>query len=168
MANGESEVSRLVDQLEREHSGEPWHGQPLGDILSGITHQQAAVRPLAGGHTIWEIVLHLTAWKNEVRRRLGGAPAGNPSEGDWPAPPPSPSADAWGQALDALEEAHRALVDTIARLPDRQLFELTNDPRVDENGSADTYFQLVQGILQHDVYHSGQIALLKKAVGRSP
>ena len=168
MTNGDSEVSRLVDQLEREHSGEPWYGQPLGDILSGITHLPAAVRPLPGGHTIWEIVLHLTAWKNEVRRRLGGAPAGNPSEGDWPAPPPSPSADAWGQALDALEEAHRALVDTIARLPDRQLFELTNDPRVDENGSADTYFQLVQGILQHDVYHSGQIALLKKAVVRRP
>ena len=72
MANDESEVSRLVDQLEREHSGEPWHGQPLGDILSGITHRQAAARPLAGGHTIWEIVLHLTAWKNEVRKRLGG------------------------------------------------------------------------------------------------
>ena len=54
MANGDSEVSRLVDQLEREQSGEPWHGQPLGDILSGITHQQAAVRPLPGGHTIWD------------------------------------------------------------------------------------------------------------------
>ena len=67
MANGDSEVSRLVDQLEREHSGEPWHGQPLGDILSGITHQQAAVRPLPGGHTIWEIVLHIIAWAEIVQ-----------------------------------------------------------------------------------------------------
>ena len=49
MGNGDSEVSRLVDQLEREHSGEPWHGQALGDILSGITHQRAAARPLASG-----------------------------------------------------------------------------------------------------------------------
>ena len=85
MANGDSEVSRLVDQLEREHAGEPWHGTSLVGILTGITHQQAAARPLAGAHTIWELVLHITAWKNEVRQRLGGAPAGDPSEGDWPA-----------------------------------------------------------------------------------
>jgi uncharacterized damage-inducible protein DinB len=166
MANGDSEVSRLVGQLEREHAGEPWHGTALVGILTGIEHQQAAARPLPGAHTIWELVLHLTAWKNEVRRRLGGAPAGSPAEGDWPEPPPSPRAEAWRQALDALEDAHRALVDTVARLPDQQLFESTNDPRVDENGAADTYFQLVQGILQHDVYHSGQIALLKKGVVR--
>jgi uncharacterized damage-inducible protein DinB len=163
MANGDSEVSRLVDQLEREHGGEPWHGTSLVGILSGINAKQAAARPLSGAHTIWELVLHLTAWKGEVRRRLGGAPAGAPDEGDWPGPPSSPTPEAWRQALDALEEAHRALVDTIARLPDGQLSELTNDPRVDE-GSADTCFQLVQGVLQHDVYHSGQIALLKKAL----
>jgi uncharacterized damage-inducible protein DinB len=163
MRNGDSEVSRLVDQLESEHGGEPWHGTSLVGILSDIGPHQAAARPLAGAHTIWELVLHLTAWKNEVRRRLGGAPAGSPSEGDWPRPPSSPTAEAWQQALDALVDAHRALVDTIARLPDQQLFELTNDPRVEGDESPDTYFQLVQGILQHDVYHSGQIALLKKA-----
>jgi uncharacterized damage-inducible protein DinB len=167
MANGDSEVSRLVDQLEREHGGEPWHGQPLAGILSGLTHQQAAARPLPGGHTIWEIVLHLTAWKNEVRNRLGGAPAGEPDEGDWPVPPSSPGPDEWRDALAALDEAHHALVSVIARMPDSQLFDRTNDPRVDAE-SADTYFQLVEGILQHDIYHSGQIALLKKAVGRSP
>jgi uncharacterized damage-inducible protein DinB len=164
MGNGDSEVSRLVDQLEREHSGEPWHGQPLGDILAGITCHQAAARPLAGGHTIWEIVLHLTAWKNEVRNRLGGAPAGAPSEGDWPAPPSSPQADDWRDALAALDEAHHALVAVVARIPDAQLFEPLNDPRVGENEAPDTYFQLVQGVLQHDVYHSGQIALLKKGL----
>ena len=71
----------------------------------------------------------------------------------------------WREALAALDEAHRALVAVIARMPDSQLFDRTNDPRVDAE-SADTYFQLVEGILQHDVYHSGQIALLKKAVGR--
>jgi uncharacterized damage-inducible protein DinB len=164
MGNGDSEVSRLVDQLEREHSGEPWHGQALGDILSGITHQRAAARPLAGGHTIWEIVLHLTAWKNEVRNRLGGAPAGTPPEGDWPSPPASPQADDWRDALAALDEAHHALVAVVARIPDAQLFEPTNDPRVGGSESPDTYFQLVQGVLQHDVYHSGQIALLRKGL----
>ena len=163
MASLDSEVSRLVDQLEREHSGEPWHGPALGDILSGITHQQAAARPLAGGHTIWEIVLHLTSWKNEVRRRLAGAPAGSPAEGDWPVAPSPGSADEWRDALAALDEAHHALVAVVARIPDSQLYERTNDPRVGA-GSADTCFQLVQGVLQHDVYHSGQIALLKKGL----
>jgi uncharacterized damage-inducible protein DinB len=165
MSNGDSEVSRLVDQLESEHGGEPWHGTSLVGILTGITHEQAAARPLPGAHTIWELVLHITAWKNEARQRLHGGPAGDPSEGDWPRPPATPSADAWRQALDALEEAHRALVDTITRLRDPQLFERTNDPRTEVSDSGD-YFQLVQGILQHDVYHSGQIALLKKATGR--
>jgi uncharacterized damage-inducible protein DinB len=163
MSNGDSEVTRLVDQLEREHAGEPWHGTPLGGILSGIDCQRAAARPLAGVYTIWEIVLHITAWKNEARKRLGGAAAGLPAEGDWPEPPAQAGPGAWREALDALEEAHRALVSAIADLRDSQLFALTNDPRVDENGSADTYYQLAQGILQHDVYHSGQIALLKKA-----
>ena len=165
MSNGDSEVSRLVDQLESEHAGEPWHGTSLVGILTGITYQQAAARPLPGAHTIWELVLHITAWKNEARQRFHGGPAGDPSEGDWPQPPAAPSEDAWRQALAALEEAHRALVDTITRLRDPQLFERTNDPRTDANDSGN-YFQLVQGILQHDVYHSGQIALLKKATVR--
>jgi len=166
MANGGSEISRLVEQLEREHAGEPWHGPSLVGILTGIGPEQAAARPLADAHTIWELVLHITAWKNEVRNRLHGEPAGDPSEGDWPDPPAAPSADAWREALDALEEAHRALVDTITRLRDPQLFERTNDPRTDEGGSGNDYFQLVDGILQHDAYHSGQIALLKKAAVR--
>ena len=163
MSNGDSELSRLVDQLEREHAGEPWHGSSLVAILTGITHQQAAARPLPGAQTIWELVLHITAWKNEARQRLHGQPAGDPSEGDWPQPPAAASADAWRQALEALEEAHRALIDTITRLRDPQLFEQTNDSRTDESDSGN-YFQLVQGILQHDAYHSGQIALLKKSV----
>ena len=165
MANDDSEVARLVDQLEREHSGEPWHGSPLGEILSGITHEQATERPLRGGHSIWEIVLHLTAWKQEVARRLGGAPAGSPPRGDWPSLPSPPGHDEWRDALAALDEAHHALVAVVARLPDAQLLEATNDPRVSGDDAPVTYYQLVQGALQHDVYHSAQIALLKKSAG---
>ena len=53
-------------------------------ILDGINAQQAATRAVPNGHTIWELVLHVTAWKNETRKRLSGAPAGEPAEGDWP------------------------------------------------------------------------------------
>ena len=79
-----SEIQRIVDQLEREHTGDPWHGSPLHAILDGVTAAQAAARPLPAAHSIWELVLHMTGWKSEVRRRLSGAPAAEPDGGDWP------------------------------------------------------------------------------------
>ena len=161
-----TEIDRIIDELKREHDGDPWHGSPLREILAGIDHTQAADRAVPGGHTIWELVLHMTAWKNEVRLRLGGAPSGDPQEGDWPAPPVNPDAGAWAAAVDALERAHRALIDAIAPLPEAQLFAPTNDPRNRETGLGVTHYVLLHGIVQHDVYHSGQIALLKKAVAK--
>ncbi|MGH9310353.1 MAG: DinB family protein, partial [Vicinamibacterales bacterium] len=113
---------------------------------------------------IWELVLHMTAWKNETRRRLGGAPAGEPAEGDWPRPA-GHDADRWREALDALGEAHRALMAAARQVPEAQLFASTNDPRNLETGEGVTFYALLHGIVQHDVYHAGQIALLKK--GRS-
>jgi uncharacterized damage-inducible protein DinB len=159
----DTEISRIVDELEREHGGDPWHGTPLRQILSDIDYTHAAERPFDDVHTIWELVLHITAWKNEVRRRVGGAPAGVPPEGDWPAPP-KPSAQAWCEAVDALEDAHRALVAAVARVPDSLLSAPTNDQRGAETDQGVSHYVLLHGIVQHDVYHAGQIALLKKAV----
>lgn len=156
-----NEIERLVDQLEREHSGEPWHGSPLQQILAGVTHTQAAARPLAGAHSIWELVLHITGWKNEVRHRLSGAVAGEPTEGDWPAVAETTAA-AWSAAREQLELSHRLLVSAVRDLPEPKLFEPTNDPR--NEGIAPTYYELLHGIVQHDVYHAGQIAVLKKAL----
>ncbi|MGH9370003.1 MAG: hypothetical protein ACRD15_00560, partial [Vicinamibacterales bacterium] len=68
MTMTETEIDRIIDELDREHSGDAWHGSPLKHILDGVDHRQASTRPLEGVHTIWEIVLHMTAWKNEVRR----------------------------------------------------------------------------------------------------
>jgi uncharacterized damage-inducible protein DinB len=157
-----SEIDRIVDELQREYDGDPWHGSPLRSILEGITATQAAARPVAGAHSIWELVLHMTAWKNEVRRRLGGAPAGEPEEGDWP-PVGEPSEAHWHQARARLDRAHRDLIGAIRVLPEARLFEPTNDPRDRESGAGVTHYVLLHGIVQHDVYHSGQIALLKKA-----
>ena len=156
-----TEIERIVDQLEREHEGDPWHGSPLRVLLEGVGPEVAAAHPMRHVHSVWEIVLHMTAWKNEVRRRLMGAPAGEPQEGDWPEVP-APTSDAWKAARERLEEAHRALISTIQTLPEAKLFEPTNDPRNRETGSGVSYYVLLHGIVQHDVYHSGQIALVRK------
>jgi uncharacterized damage-inducible protein DinB len=156
-----NEIARIVDQLEREHAGDPWHGSPLSAILDGVTWQQAASKPLADAHSIWELVLHMTGWKNETRRRLSGAPAGEPENGDWPAVGQT-SAEHWAQALEHLELAHRLLVSAVKDFPEADLYVPTNDARNRELGVGVTYYELLHGIVQHDAYHAGQIAILKK------
>jgi uncharacterized damage-inducible protein DinB len=160
-----TEISRIIDELAREHDGDPWHGSPLLHILEGITAAQASAKPIANGHSIWELVLHMTAWKNEVRRRLSGTPAGTPAEGDWPDPGPA-SEGRWRDARVQLQKAHADLAATVRALPENRLWEPTNDQRNRELGTGVSYYVLLHGIVQHDVYHAGQIALLKKAAGR--
>jgi len=157
-----SEIVRIIDELEREHSGDPWHGSALQQILDGISASGAARKPIPQGHSIWELVLHMTGWKKEVQSRLGGAPAKDPAEGDWPEVG-DPSEVRWRLAVGALEDAHRDLVATIRALPESKLFEPTNDQRNRPLGTGVSYYVLLHGIVQHDVYHAGQIALLKKS-----
>ena len=158
-----NEIDRLVDQLQREHEGDPWHGSPLREILKGITAAQAAAKPVPNAQSVWELVLHMTGWKNETRRRLSGAPAGEPESGDWPAIGAA-TPERWQDALDRLETAHRDLVAAVKNLPESRLFEPTNDPRNRPLGTGVSYYELLHGIVQHDVYHAGQIALLRKAL----
>ena len=163
MPGRETETARIADELDREHSGDAWHGTPLRTLLADVDWQLASARVRDGVQTIWGLVLHITAWKNEARRRLGGAPAGEPAEGDWPAPP-APGPEAWSAALAALEAAHRALVQAAARVPEPQLFAPTIDPRDRPTGQGVTHYVLLHGVAQHDAYHAGQIALLKNAL----
>jgi uncharacterized damage-inducible protein DinB len=156
------EITRILDQLEREHEGDPWHGSPLRAILDGVDAAQASRKPIPDAHSIWELVLHMTGWKREVARRLTGAPAGEPPDGDWPEPG-QPTAERWQSALAALEAAHRDLIARIETVTEDQLVEPTNDPRNRPLGTGVSYYVLLHGIVQHDVYHAGQIALLKKA-----
>ena len=155
-----SEITRIIDQLEREHEGDPWHGTPLVALLDGITAEQAARKPIAGGHSIWELVLHVTGWKTEIARRVGGAPAGEPPEGDWPAVG-DPTPGRWAEARQRLDDAQRTLIAAVRSLPEPRLFEPTNDPRNRPLGTGVSYYELLHGAVQHDVYHSGQIAALK-------
>ena len=158
------EASRLVDQFKRAHDGDPWHGSPVKDILAGVTAAQAAARPAGGAHSIWELVLHMTGWRNEVAARATGAPSGNPAGGDWPEVG-DPTAERWTAALAALDASHENLATVVRGLSDARLLEPTNDPRNRAAGTGVSYYELLHGIVQHDAYHAGQIAILKRVLG---
>jgi uncharacterized damage-inducible protein DinB len=150
------ETERLADQLERAFRGGSWHGPALGQVLDAVGAAAACRRPLERAHTIWEIVLHVTVWIDTVRRRLGGdANEDPPPELDWQGVGDR-SNEAWQATLSRLEQAHRRLHATVLELDDSRL----EDPVA---GSDPTIRGLLLGLLQHTVYHAGQIAILGKA-----
>ena len=159
-----SESKRLIDQLTRAHNGDPWHGSPVMEILKGVTPEQAARRPPNGAHSIWELVLHMTGWRNEVARRAKGGPAAEPDGGDYPDVG-APTVERWKNALDALDLSHAQLVTVVQGMSDDDLLKPTNDPRNRPLGTGVSYYELLHGIVQHDAYHAGQIAILKKVLG---
>lgn len=159
-----SEAARLIDQFKRAHDGDPWHGSPIRQILEGVTAEQAARRPPNGAHSIWELVLHVTGWRNEVARRATGQPSGEPATGDWPAIG-DPTPGRWDAALAALDASHAALVSVVRGMPDDHLLKPTNDPRNRPLGTGVSYYELLHGIVQHDAYHAGQMAMVKRLAG---
>ena len=153
-----SQVESLADQLERAFRGGAWHGPAVAEALDGVDAATAASRSLPGTHSIWEIVHHLTVWNDAPRQRLDGEAMQNlPAERDWP-PVGDVSTGAWQAALTALEEAHAALHARVLELTDAQL----EDPVA---GSDPTVRGMLFGVLQHNAYHAGQIALLRKGAG---
>jgi uncharacterized damage-inducible protein DinB len=123
-------------------------------LLSGVTAEQAAARPVAGAHSIWEITLHISAWESAAIERLKGRYVEEPDEGDWNTVEDA-SESAWQAALAKVESKHMTLRDAVARLED----DMLDAPLAEGKSSA--YF-LIHGIIQHTLYHAGQIALLKR------
>jgi len=115
-----TETERIVDELRRAHDRGAWHGPSAREGLEGITAPAAASHPIPGAHSIWELVLHLTAWRGEVMRRLQGTEPGLPPEGDWP-PVGDTSEAGWAEARRRLEDSHRQLAAAVARFADDQL-----------------------------------------------
>jgi uncharacterized damage-inducible protein DinB len=152
-----SRGQRVAEAIERAVSGPMWHGSALAELLIDVTPAQAASRPIAGAHTIWELVLHATAWTEIVRERLIGSAKADPTpEEDWP-PVRDTSPGAWRSALERLKEAHRELAADVAKLDDSMLIG-----RVP--GKDHSVLVMVHGIVEHDAYHGGQIAILKRAL----
>ncbi len=150
-----TETERIVDQLKRAFVGEAWHGPAVMEILEGVTAQQAAAHPIASGHSIWELVLHIAAWMRAASRRLHGDRAQLTDAEDFPAVIDSDER-AWEQARETLKQAHDELSSAILLLDDSRL----DQPIVE--GMSSTYVTL-HGVIQHSLYHAGQIAILKKA-----
>jgi uncharacterized damage-inducible protein DinB len=150
-----SEPERIVDQLRRAMDGQAWHGPALRELLQGVSPDMAAAKPIPGAHSIWEILLHITAWTEVVRRRLQGDRAQLSSEENWPTIEETSEA-AWNTALDRLEQAHQHLLHDLEQLSPTRLDEPIGQ------GRSSVYVTL-HGLVQHHLYHAGQIALLKRA-----
>jgi uncharacterized damage-inducible protein DinB len=160
-----SDVSFLYEQLRKGHSDDPWHGPDLSSLLADVTAEEAAKHPILDAHSVWEIVLHLTAWQNEVRRRLGGKEPGLPEEGDW-GEPDEVSEAAWRRDRkglgESLDELLRALAGCTEEDLERSGGSLSDrDPAL---GNGVTHRAMINGLVQHNAYHGGQIALLRKAL----
>ena len=152
------EVERIADQLKRAHEGGAWHGPSVRELLAGVTAEQAEARPAVGAHSIRELVEHIEAWERAILRRLGGDPAQiYNTEEDWP-PTRDASEDAWQQTRKKLADTDAALREAALRLDDAQL----DEPIIAEMSSR---YVSLHGAVQHTLYHAGQIALVKKALG---
>jgi uncharacterized damage-inducible protein DinB len=160
------ELDRIADQLRRAYDGDAWYGPSVRAALDGVDARLATIRPLSGGHTICELVLHMTSWTREVTRRLRIGTAGDPEAGDWPVATVATDEE-WDAVVVGLDEANADLLQTIATLDDAVLNARIGDVRDRALGSGVSRYITLHGIVQHHIYHTGQISLLKKAVATS-
>jgi uncharacterized damage-inducible protein DinB len=155
------EVDRIRNQFDRAFDGEAWHGPSVLSLLDGVTAAQAAAHPIPGAHSIWELTLHIAAWEDACRRRLEGDPAQLSDDENFP-PIDDTSEAAWTATKQKLIDTHHKLLDALTTLDDSRLDQpIMNSSEIP---FSSTYVTLHGGV-QHDLYHAGQIAILKKAVG---
>ena len=155
-----TEIDRIRDQFRRAFEGEAWHGPSVLALLNGVTAQQAAAYPIPGAHSIWELTLHIAAWERACLRRLNGDAAQLTDSEDW-QPVNDTSETAWENTKQELIDNHRQLLDAIARVDESRLNKpIMTHPNIP---FSSTYVTLHGGV-QHDLYHAGQIAMLKKAL----
>jgi DinB superfamily len=155
-----SECSRVADQLRRAFNGDAWHGPSLGELLEGVTAEQASARPMASAHSIWELVAHIDAYlRASCEAAEGGTmPKVYGTARDWPAIDDH-SAAAWNQANQLFFQNAERLRQAIERFSDARLEDIVPGREYD-------FYRLFHGNVQHALYHGGQIAQLKKELAR--
>jgi hypothetical protein len=150
-------VALLLEVVDQAFDHKSWHGTTLRGSLRGLTPVEALWRPGRDRHNIWELTLHAAYWKYAVRRRLAGEAVGSferkPS--NWPAIPEPGDASAWKRDVAFLESEHRKLREVIRGLSSAELN--LRSPR-----GVWTYAEEIHGIAAHDLYHTGQIQLIKR------
>ena len=150
-----SESNRIADQLTRSITGPAWHGPSVLELLADVTPEEALQHPIPSAHSMHEIVAHVTAWMIAADERLQGKTVELEGEADWPIP----QHGQWTLSVTRLKEAEARLTARIAALSD-------DDLGVTLRGGGQEYsrYFLLHGVVQHNLYHAGQLALLKKAV----
>jgi hypothetical protein len=155
-----TEIQRIIDQLERAFNGPAWHGPSLNEILSDVGQSFAITVPMKGVHSIWEILLHLIVWMKIGRMEIEGeqTPKKLDPRQDWP-PIEDSSDETWVQVMNRLKEEHSLLINRISQFADSDLLN-------NVSGKDYTLFFLLNGIVQHNLYHAGQIALIKSSLAK--
>lgn len=151
-------VFKMVDEAFERRA---WHGPNLRGSLRGVTAAQAAWRPAPGRHSIWELTVHAAYWKYAVRRRLTGRKRGSFAlkGSNWFPRPDAGDASAWRGDVALLVREHRLLREAIAALK-------VKDLDAPSPGHRQTYATLISGVAAHDLYHAGQIQILKRLCPR--
>ena len=152
-----TEIDRIARQLEKAFDKQPWYGSSVMAILKEVEPSIVHKR-IGQAHTICELVLHMTAWRTFVIRRLAGDTAYVVSD-DLNFPKPSGHSDAWPKPVIGLEDSQRELLLAIKAMSPEKLDEL-----VPKASHKYTWYTLLHGIIHHDIYHLGQIAILRKAL----
>ena len=150
-------IEVLLQIIDESYTNRAWHGTNLRGSIRGLTAAQAAWRPSKNRHNIWEIVVHCAYWKYIVRRKLLGEKKGTfPLKGsNWFRRPDEATEKAWRADVALLEKTHLSLREAVAGLK-------PSDLKKNPSGSKWTNLQTISGIASHDVYHTGQIQLLKR------
>lgn len=155
----------LRGELRRSLYGPAWHGPALIESLRDTTYEEAIVHPVGEAHSVAEIAVHCAAWLEEVARRLDGSAPRMPARGDWCDANGFSRAD-WEQAQRDVETAGETLDRLLAELPPDRLLAVCGENATHDAplGSNVRFAAMINGVIQHNVYHAGQVVMLTKAL----
>lgn len=154
MTSSSSESTLIAEQLRRAFDGDAWHGPALLGLLQDLDAATAAAKPLPDVHSIWELVLHIAVWDAAAGRRLNGEQTQPTGTANFPIVP-RPTEAAWRKTIADTKCTHDVLVKTVRVLPESRLRERVPGKKYD-------FYFMLHGVVQHELYHAGQIAILKK------
>ena len=158
-----STSAKLQQQLQTILSGNAWYGTPIYSIIDAVSFETAYEKAEGASHSIAAILLHMLAWTEEATKRLEFQKASAPARGDWPDAG-TPDEQKWQQLINDFKLENTRLLGLIEKFDDSKWSDGTNDDRGTYSGYDASYEALINGLLQHHVYHAGQISLLNKMI----